>query len=177
MSTSEILNLVAIIVGPLAAVIITLWYQTRSEKRNVKQNAFMNLIAYRHVNPNSSAYSHFVNVLNTIDVVFHGDKEVIRLWHELYELLTSTDKPEDKIRLKKIELLHAMGKSLGYTDLQQITLDKFYTPEHWPQNIQKNLQMEQNLSNLFESLPQVFSSIQTAAQQANETDEVSKKIE
>jgi hypothetical protein len=50
----EAVNILAVIIGPIAAVIITLWYQSRKEKKDAKHNAFLRLMAYRTARPYGS---------------------------------------------------------------------------------------------------------------------------
>ena len=47
----EIINIAAIILGPIAAVGITLWWQQRKEKRDAKIRLFTTLMAFRKSYP------------------------------------------------------------------------------------------------------------------------------
>jgi len=138
MKLIEGINVAAIIIGPLAAVGVTLWYQTYTDKRNTQRNTFFNLIAYRNAHPSSNAHGAFVNALNTLEIVFHGNKEIITIWHEYYDLLTSETKNEEKLNRKKLQLLSAIGRDLGYSNIQQVDIDKYYAPESWAASFQKN---------------------------------------
>jgi ABC-type arginine/histidine transport system permease subunit len=80
----QTINIIAVIIGPIVAVIITLWYQSRKEKRDTKHRIFLTLMAHRKSNPPSFA---LVEVLNTLDVVFADTPKVVQLWHEYYDLL------------------------------------------------------------------------------------------
>jgi hypothetical protein len=123
------MTLVAIILGPVFAVIITLWYQSRREKRDLKQRVFFELIAHRKSYP---IPQDFVKALNLIDVVFHKNRKVISLWHEYYGILhQQADEKSPILDLrdqKLVELLSEMARVLGYKNLQQVDIDKFYTP-------------------------------------------------
>ena len=78
--TTEIL---AIFLGPIIAVCITLWWQNRKEQRDAKLRSFTALMAHRKSMPPSY---EFTAALNLIDVVFAKNERVVQLWHELYAL-------------------------------------------------------------------------------------------
>ena len=68
-----IVTIIALIVGPVAAVCITLWYQRRTEKRAAKERLFMTLMAHRRSFPPPPDWT---NALNLIDVVY-ADSPII----------------------------------------------------------------------------------------------------
>jgi hypothetical protein len=74
-----VINIIAIILGPIIAVIITLIYQTYKEKRDSKTRLFLTLMAHRESFPPSFAW---VESLNLIDVVFVKHPKVVQLWHQ-----------------------------------------------------------------------------------------------
>jgi hypothetical protein len=47
----DIINIIAVIIGPIVAVAITLWYQGRKEKRDAQHRLFTVLMAHRKSNP------------------------------------------------------------------------------------------------------------------------------
>ena len=120
-----IINVIAIILGPIIAVIITLVYQKYKEKRDAKYRLFLTLMAHRKSFPPTIAW---VESLNLIDVVFADHPKVVELWHQYYDLLHQESKDYTKREHKYLELLSAMAKTLGYKNLQQTDIDKFYTP-------------------------------------------------
>jgi hypothetical protein len=119
---------IAALLTPIAAVFITIWYQNRQMKRGAKMKLFMDLISTRDQVPVD--YNH-VLALNRIDVVFHGQRDILRLWHEYFDLLCQpiSDDVHRTRSHKRIELLSAIGKHLGYDNLQQVSLDKYYQPQ------------------------------------------------
>lgn len=141
------LGIIAILVtfvGPIIAVGLTIWYQNRHLKKEAQMNVFIDLISNRDQFPIDK---RFVLALNRIEVIFHGNLPILRLWREYYDL---TDQPSSniqnqKIRLKQIELLTAIGLHLGYDKLPQVELQKYYIPtSHYnsyilTQDIQKEL--------------------------------------
>jgi len=120
-----VINVIAIIIGPVSAVIITLAYQNYKEKRDTKIKLFLVLMAHRKSYPISH---NWVQALNLIDVVFANHPKVVKLWHEHYDYLHEETKDYTKREHKYLELLSAMAKVLGYSNLQQTDIDKFYTP-------------------------------------------------
>lgn len=119
---------IALIMGPVSAVIITLWHQKRSEKHSAKQRLFAVLMAHRRSNPPTIEWA---SGLNLIDVVFQDNRSVVNKWHELYDCLNH---PRAQINWQRaghlqIELLSEMAKVLGYKQLSQTDIDRFYQPE------------------------------------------------
>lgn len=70
----EWINLAALVIIPILAVIIAQNLQDRSEKRKDKMRVFSHLMSYR-----SFGYvdQYSVNVFNSVPIVFYDDKEVI----------------------------------------------------------------------------------------------------
>jgi hypothetical protein len=128
-SVRDVVNIVAIVVGPLFAVLITLWWQHRKEKRDAKLRLFATLMAFRK-SVTGVIKPEWVNSLNLIDVVFADSPKVVDRWHEYYTLLLrqnpSPQEMETQVH-KYIELMSVMAETLGIA-LQQIDIEKFYTP-------------------------------------------------
>lgn len=70
------MEIAAIIIGPLVAVLITVWLQRRHQKYDAKLRLFTTLMIHRKSNPPAFDW---VNALNLIDVVFEDDQEIVRL--------------------------------------------------------------------------------------------------
>lgn len=115
---------IAIILGPLAGVVFTLWFQARKEKRDAKLSLFLALLAERK---SPFVSQQVAQALNKIDVVFASSKAVKDRWHEYYALLHQA--PGQPRNHKWLELLAAMASDLGFKNLSQIDLDKFYVPQ------------------------------------------------
>ncbi|MBU3948657.1 MAG: hypothetical protein KJ882_00185 [Proteobacteria bacterium] len=118
------MNILAVIIGPIAAVIITLWYQSRKEKRDAKHRAFLLLMAHRKSIPPNYA---MVEVLNTLDIVFSNNLRIVELWHKYYALLAQPYTQERDHTW--LELLTEIAKDLSYPTLKQTDMDKFYVPQ------------------------------------------------
>jgi hypothetical protein len=122
----DIVTIIALIVGPVAAVCITLWYQRRTEKRAAKERLFMTLMAHRRSFPPTPDW---VGALNLIDVVYADNPNIVRQWHSLYDILIQGPLNMPRFNHQYLELLSSMATSLGYRSLQQTDIDKFYAPQ------------------------------------------------
>lgn len=126
MEVKDAVSIIAILVGPVFAVLITLWWQQWKEKRDRKLNLFTVLMAHRR---SLVPTNEWVNALNLIDVVFADHPKVVALWHDLYVLLYTSPPQEQAKAHKYLELLSAMAIVLGFPHLQQTDIDKFYIPQ------------------------------------------------
>lgn len=120
-------EIVAIFFGPVVSVCITLWWQQRKEKRDARIRLFITLMAFRKSNPVSYEWAQS---LNLIDVVFSDHPKVVERWRKYYENLQGGS-PEVLNQRTHIylELMSAMAKAVGFRDLEQTAIDRFYYPE------------------------------------------------
>lgn len=124
-----IISIVAIIISPVLAVVITQRLQNRAKKREDKLNIFKTLMANRHygwVNRDS------VYALNIIDIVFSDSKEVREKWALYHEYMS---RPSESIsmntaNIKSTELLEAIAGDLGYKGkVTWVTVQNSYMPK------------------------------------------------
>ena len=125
MEWKDILNLIAIIVIPVVAVLIGQMLQDRAEKRKDKMQIFKTLMTARIYGWTVDS----VHALNIIDIVFADDKKVREAWKDLNDKYHVTN--PDASHLKKIEqaqfrLLEAISNALGYKD--KITWETIQNP-------------------------------------------------
>lgn len=118
--------MIAIIIGPIAALGIQRWADRRHERRQGKLWVFRTLMMYRATRLNHN----FVQALNLIDVVFdgrgHRQKEVRTAWKVLLDHLNTEQTPlsaQEKTLDLTIKLLVRMGESLGY-DFDEVHLKR-----------------------------------------------------
>ena len=76
-------NIIAILLSPLIAVLVTVMLQARNEQNSRRLWIFNTLIATRH----SPLIDEAVRALNMIDVAFYHSKRVRQIWHEYYNML------------------------------------------------------------------------------------------
>jgi hypothetical protein len=87
---------------------------------------FISLMAHRKSVPISPEW---VNSLNLIDVVYADSPRVVERWHVLYETFQIKPWNQERYVHEALELLSEIAKSLGYRNLTQTDMDKFYVPE------------------------------------------------
>ena len=141
---------IAIILGPIFAVIITLFYQRYKEKRDFKHHIFYDLMSQRKSFPISQ---EIVRELNLIDVGFSNNPKVLSLWHDYYQMLHQ--KADDRLyklqEQKFVELLSEIAHDLGYKNLQQVDIDKFYTPMAHVNQFEYNVKLQAELLRVLEN--------------------------
>ncbi|HEY2581637.1 MAG TPA: DUF6680 family protein [Mucilaginibacter sp.] len=122
----EIINVLAILFSPLIAVGVTLWYQKRSEIIRTKKDIFFTIMKNRN-----SIYvpNDYVQALNSIDFIFNDDEKIKNLWAEYYANLNSKNPDFAARGHLYIDLLSAIASHLGYSNLTQTQIDKYYTPQ------------------------------------------------
>lgn len=125
MECKDILNLIAIIVIPIAAVLIGQHLQNRAEIRKDKMQIFKTLMTSRIYGWTQDS----VHCLNIIDIVFSDDEKVCRAWKDLYDKYCVQN--PDEAQLKKIQnaqykLLETIAESLGYKN--KITWETIQNP-------------------------------------------------
>ncbi len=156
MECKDILNLIAIIVIPIAAVLIGQWLQNRSEKRKDKMHIFKTLMTSRVYGWTQES----VYCLNIIDIVFAGDAKVRNAWKDLYDKYCVQN--PDASQLKKIEtaqykLLETIAVSLGYKDkVTWETIQNPYIPKGMLRQIEAHNQSQQAYNNLLLNMQQMM---------------------
>lgn len=124
-----VMNLIALIVVPIVAVLIGQCLQTRAKKRDDKMRIFETLITSRVFGLNEES----VRAYNLIHIVFADEKDVRKKWVDYYKSLCVENPSETQLAEsleKQTKLLKAMASSLGYTDeLSQEALDIKYIPK------------------------------------------------
>lgn len=137
-----IVNILAIIVAPIVALMVSKWLQNRDEKRRDKLEIFKALMISRE---NWSAES--VRALNILDITFSDDKDVRRKWREYYDKLCVDNPTESdlvKIKTAQEKLLETMADSLGYKD--SVTWDIIQHP-YIPRGMREAMNRQFDLQN------------------------------
>ena len=148
MECKDILNLIAIIVIPIVAVLIGQHLQNRAEIRKDKMHIFKVLMTSRIYGWTQES----VNCLNIIDIVFSDDENVRNAWKDLYDKYCVQN--PDETQLKKIQnaqykLLDTMANSLGYKDkVTWETIQNPYIPEGMRRQQQEQAASQQAYNNL-----------------------------
>ena len=148
MECKDILNLIAIIVIPIVAVLIGQHLQNRAEIRKDKMHIFKVLMTSRIYGWTQES----VHCLNIIDIVFSDDENVRNAWKDLYDKYCVQN--PDETQLKKIQnaqykLLDTMANSLGYKDkVTWETSQNPYIPEGMRRQQQEQAASQQAYNNL-----------------------------
>ena len=131
MDTNLILSIVQI--TSVAFIPIIVWfigvrYQDHKAKKQAQLDLFLTLMANRQKNPISEEW---VDALNSIDVVFQDNKKVRAAWKEYLDSLNEKSSHFDNQNSYKLDLLSEMAESLGYKQLKQTEIDRFYSPVYF----------------------------------------------
>lgn len=151
MRTIDIINIIAIIVSPVVAVVVGQILQDRRKKRSDKMEIFKTLMISRGLGWSTES----VKALNIIEVVFSDDQSVLNQWKIYYDRLCVENPNEtelSKIKTEGDKLLDVMAKSLGYKEkVTWETIQKPYIPKGLSDNIiqqQKYQSTQMDLMNL-----------------------------
>jgi hypothetical protein len=152
---TEAVTILAIIVGPILAVIVTRYIDNSRDKLQRKLDVFRSLMRTRKL----ALEPEHVGALNLVELEFFGDKLVIEKYRKYIDFRHSPIPPnngEDQDRHFKIgenflyDLLNEMGASLNYR-FDKDDLKRFsYAPKGWEDEqwvIRKNARL---LSELLE---------------------------
>jgi len=122
------------VLAAIAAPAITNRLNQRSQDRKLKRDTklfiFGELMSHRHMHESPET----VRAFNLIDLAFHDDPPVRRLWQEYHAMISNKNffanplGPE-LIAQKKVELLEKMAQSLGYQNtLNSFDINRVYAP-------------------------------------------------
>lgn len=152
MECKDIVNLIAIVVIPIAAVLIGQHLQNRAEIRKDKMQIFKTLMTSRIYGWTQES----VHCLNIIDIVFSDDKKVRNAWKDLYDKYCVQN--PDETQLKKIQnaqykLLETIAESLGYKDkITWETIQNPYVPDGMIKQWQEQAKSQQAYNTLLNSM-------------------------
>ena len=156
MSNMEFIQLL-IGIGQILAVAvipIIIWfggikYQNRKAKRDAQLNLFLTLMANRKSNPITKEW---IDALNTIDVVFQDNHKVRHAWREYLDSLNEKSPHFQSNNAFLLDLLSEMAMVLGYKNLKQTEIDRFYSPKYFgSQMSRQEILFQENLRVLMHS--------------------------
>lgn len=131
-----IAQIAAVAIVPLVVWWLGIRWQKSKAKDEAKRSLFFALMANRKTTPPNKEW---VDALNTIDVVFQDNKKVRKAWREYYDSLDERSQYNSDSNSFKLDLLSEMANALGYNDLKQTEIDRFYSPKYF-----SNVQNSQN---------------------------------
>ena len=138
----------------VAIIPIIIWfggikYQNRKAKRDAQLNLFLTLMANRKSNPITKEW---VDALNTIDVVFQDNHKVRHAWREYLDSLNEKSPHFHSNNAFLLDLLSEMAMALGYKNLKQTEIDRFYSPKYFgSQMSRQEILFQENLRVLMHS--------------------------
>ncbi len=148
MECKDILNLIAIFVIPIVAVIVGQYLQNNAEKRKDKMQIFKTLMTSRIYGWTPES----VHCLNIIDIVFSDDEKVRSAWKDLHDKYC-TQNPDDvqlkKIQIAQYKLLETISNSLGYKD--KVTWETIQNP-YIPNGMIKQWEEQQKSQQAYNTL-------------------------
>lgn len=123
------LTVMAILLSPAIAVLVSIWVQGWRDKKWWMRNILATLMATRHQPINDE----IVKALNIIDIAFYNKPKVRKHWSEYFEMLHNTgyNNPAGRElwRQKKNLLMLEMAKVSGYKKkINQGDVDRVYIP-------------------------------------------------
>lgn len=162
----EVVTLIAILVGPVLAILVSRWLDNAREERARKMDIFRTLMRTRR----TPVYPEHVGALNLIEIEFAKDEQVMTAWKALLqhfgtnhprsdnETVNDQMSPEecqqrennfhDRLYNERqrllAKLLHAIAKQLGFRVEQLEIFEGGYTPQGW-----QNIELEQSVIRRF----------------------------
>lgn len=127
-----VLNLIAVLLIPVVAVIVGQYLQERVQKRKDKMQIFQCLMTCRIT---GWAALEAVNAINSIDIIFTDNKE-IRNQLGVWKSKCRKDIPSEEQYRERCKLLELMANDLGYKD--KITWDIIQNP-YYPEGLNQQL--------------------------------------
>ena len=119
-------QILAVAIIPVIVWYSGIKYQDYKSKRDAQEKVFFTLMADRGTNPITKEW---VDALNIIDVVFQDNKKVRNAWKEYLSSLHEKSPNFETQNSFKLDLLSEMAMSLGYKNLKQTEIDRFYSPK------------------------------------------------
>ena len=123
-----IAQIVSVAIVPIIVWYIGVRYQDRKSKREAQLRLFLVLMANRQKNPISQEW---VDALNSIDVVFQNNKRVRLAWRDYLDSLNQKSAHFGNQNSYKLDLLSEMAEALGYKQIKQTEIDRFYNPMYF----------------------------------------------
>lgn len=151
MTTVEASTLVALVIGPLLAVWVTIGHETRKEKIGAQRQLFLTLMVGRQAFPIPPEWAR---ALNVIDAVYADHSAVITAWHDMFAYMNRPPMDTVEFDRKRTKLLSEMAKALGYTSLEQVDIARYYTPEQHNNDAIRAIELQTELLALLKKLNQ-----------------------
>lgn len=132
----NVINIVAVLLSPVIAVLVTMYLQNKSDKKKEKIAIIKALLSTGHY-----LYSdEIIRSYNLIDIVFKDDTDVREKWKVYYESLCN-ESLQYQIRLdKKLDLILAMCNAVNYKGITAQDIQRVYVPKGFAEDGEKQRQ-------------------------------------
>ena len=130
-------HVVAVLIIPPTVWVLSVMAQNRKGKREAQMKVFLTLMADRQSDPITKRW---VDALNVIDVVFQSSRRVRRAWGAYMDCLDGGPAKLSVSNARMIALLAEMARYLGYRNLKEADIDRYYRPKYFSE--QKELREE-----------------------------------
>lgn len=130
-----IVNIIAIIISPIIATLITLYISKKNEIRNEKLKILRVLMVTRL----NRACLEYANALNLIDIIFYNSRNVRQSYKELLEMYNKGNVSDTEFSTKNLKLIESIIKDIGYS--KKINWDEIslpYAPQWYFRDLEKN---------------------------------------
>ena len=154
-------SIVAVIVAPVAAVLIGQLLQDRAEKRRDKMEVFRAVMTYRY-----GWSQEAVLALNSIPIVFSKDKPVRDYWKIYYSLLCIQEPNPIEIKQRTdalYKLIESMAMVLGYKDtIKWDDIQNPYIPVGMASSFNNNMIIQNSMATLLQNLTTNTTQVQSS---------------
>ncbi len=136
MTNTDIVMTIAVIVGPIIAVLVTRLIDDIRSKKDRRLWIFRAMMKDR----GDRLSNDFVAAFNLVEIEFYGEDKVIQSWKDYHSSLHKKIEINDlkDIDNKLAALLSEMAKVLGYKNMDKLDiLNNSYIPKGWQNNVDK----------------------------------------
>jgi len=151
MKTSDWLTIAALIIGPIAAWLLSHWMTLSKEARDRKMNIFRTLMATRSFILRFR--TEHVGVLNTIPIEFDGNEKVINAWNAYLFEMNSLQNDQELWRRRDarfFDLLYQISKAIGYKHDVDFLKNTTYAPSGYGDEVEDWLKVRKWLAEVAE---------------------------
>ena len=146
-------QIIAVAIIPIIVWVLGIKYQDRRTKKDAQLNLFLTLMANRKSNPITKEW---IDALNTIDVVFQDNIKVRHAWREYLDSLNNKSPHFETSNSFLLDLLSEMSMAVGYGNLKQTEIDRFYLTEYFHTQLNASEDLTQSFQKTLNYINQSF---------------------
>lgn len=146
-------QIIAVAIIPIIVWVLGIKYQDRRTKKDAQLNLFLTLMANRKSNPITKEW---IDALNTIDVVFQDNIKVRHAWREYLDSLNNKSPHFETSNSFLLDLLSEMSMAVGYGNLKQTEIDRFYLSVYFTNQLKANEDLTQSFQKTLNYINQSF---------------------